>query len=511
MTAENHRRCRPTSPAQDDRSPRTSSSCRSRAATRSACAGAQGRRRRRQLQQLQTSPTSGTAASASTAAAPTRTTSRSTARRRSARARPARSIGIQNVDDAPGSAGPDGQLHARVRARERRADPHGDQERQQPLQRQRLVLLPRRVAAGQYLDAQPAAPNAADNSGAGAVRLQAVRLLVRRPDPRCDVQGQAVLLRRAGVGQLLRRCRPTPPRCRPRRCAAAISASCSAPNPFFSTPQIIRDPPTGQPFPRTTSSRRTCSVANGVALLNVYPLPTRGIPARRQQRDSQQREPAGSAQGQHPLRLPVERKTTSSRTGTASTTGWRSTPSAARSRSRAPTGIARTPTQTVSWTEHDQQQSDQRVQLHRTRSIRCSSTSSRVGSLQAQHVRDQLSRTSSRTTRKSRTRSRRSRSPTSPSIDGGPYPSSSQGPIHTFSNATTWVKGRHTFKGGVVDRVLGRGRLRPDQRAADPRQHQQPERPLPVHQQRRRRAPGWRWPTRRSACSPTTPRSASAR
>ncbi len=34
-------------------------------------------------------------------------------------------------------------------------------------------------------------------------------------------------------------------------------------------------------------------------------------------------------------------------------------------------------------------------------------------------------------------------------IDGGPYPAFSQGPIHTLSNTTTWVKGRHTFKGGV--------------------------------------------------------------
>lgn len=34
-------------------------------------------------------------------------------------------------------------------------------------------------------------------------------------------------------------------------------------------------------------------------------------------------------------------------------------------------------------------------------------------------------------------------------IDGGPYPSSSSGPIHTIANTTTWVKGRHTFKTGV--------------------------------------------------------------
>jgi hypothetical protein len=40
-------------------------------------------------------------------------------------------------------------------------------------------------------------------------------------------------------------------------------------------------------------------------------------------------------------------------------------------------------------------------------------------------------------------------------IDGGPYPSSSVGPINTFANATTWVKDRHTFKAGVVIEYSG--------------------------------------------------------
>jgi hypothetical protein len=40
-------------------------------------------------------------------------------------------------------------------------------------------------------------------------------------------------------------------------------------------------------------------------------------------------------------------------------------------------------------------------------------------------------------------------------IDGGPYPSSSQGPIHTFSDALTWVKSRHTIKSGVVFEYSG--------------------------------------------------------
>ncbi len=41
------------------------------------------------------------------------------------------------------------------------------------------------------------------------------------------------------------------------------------------------------------------------------------------------------------------------------------------------------------------------------------------------------------------------------SFDGGPYPSSSQGPIHLVSNATTYVRGRHTFKGGVAIEYSG--------------------------------------------------------
>jgi hypothetical protein len=40
-------------------------------------------------------------------------------------------------------------------------------------------------------------------------------------------------------------------------------------------------------------------------------------------------------------------------------------------------------------------------------------------------------------------------------IDGGPYPAYSAGPIHTWANTTTWVKGRHTIKGGVVMEYSG--------------------------------------------------------
>lgn len=34
-------------------------------------------------------------------------------------------------------------------------------------------------------------------------------------------------------------------------------------------------------------------------------------------------------------------------------------------------------------------------------------------------------------------------------IDGGPYPAFSSGPIHTWQNTSTYVRGRHTFKAGI--------------------------------------------------------------
>jgi len=40
-------------------------------------------------------------------------------------------------------------------------------------------------------------------------------------------------------------------------------------------------------------------------------------------------------------------------------------------------------------------------------------------------------------------------------VDGGPYPASSFGPIWTFSDNLTWIKGRHNFKGGVFVEYSG--------------------------------------------------------
>ena len=67
-------------------------------------------------------------------------------------------------------------------------------------------------------------------------------------------------------------------------------------------------------------------------------------------------------------------------------------------------------------------------------------------------------------------------------VDGSPYPSSSRGPINTFSDNLTWLKGRHSVKTGVVVEYSGEDDFdHQRQRAAG--RHEQPERPVRVHRQ----------------------------
>ena len=324
--------------------------------------------------------------------------------------------------------------------------------------------------------------NAAENR-AGAVRLQAVRLLVRRPDSRrCSRTSCSSSARRSGSTSS--RSRPTRHGADRSDAARAISASCSAPNRFFSTRADHRDPLTGQPFPNNIIPAGRLS-PNGIALMNLYPPPTTRLPGGLANLIIDEREPAGSAEGQHPLRLPAERQATSSRTAFSDRTGWRSTRSAARSRSRAPTGIGRT--------------------RRRTSTGRARITNNLINEFSYSHSLDEVFInvfTESGLHKRSRTginypyifpdnKEIEDKIPTgqhrhrSPGSTAGRIPAFSQGPIHTFSNTSTLVKGRHTFKAGVVFEYSGEDDFDQINVQADPGRHQQPERPVRVPQQRR--------------------------
>ena len=87
-------------------------------------------------------------------------------------------------------------------------------------------------------------------------------------------------------------------------------------NPFYSTPQVIRDPLTGQPFPGNIIPANRLS-PNGIALMKLYPL-------------ADARVPAGAAN----LIQTATTRRTSGRTTSGSTTAWATTtrsPTATRS------------------------------------------------------------------------------------------------------------------------------------------------------------------------------------
>ena len=108
-------------------------------------------------------------------------------------------IGIQNVDAIQEVQVLTANYMPEFGRSQRRPDPLRHQERQQPLQRQRVVLLP-----DDSLNANSWARNRSTEPGreqrAGALRLQAVRLLLRRPDSarRCSRTSCSSSARRSG-------------------------------------------------------------------------------------------------------------------------------------------------------------------------------------------------------------------------------------------------------------------------------------------------------------------------
>ena len=184
--------------------------------------------------------------------------------------------------------------------------------------------------------------NPIENSGPAPFDQKQYGYSFGGPIPLGDVQGQAVLLRRAGVGELLSRPDGDHHRADRGDAATATSASCST-RPTASSAargsSTIRS--TGQPFPGNMIPAERLS-PNGMAFLNAYPdadardsaraPTTRSSPA--PTRRISGRTTSGSTTGS-------TRRTTSA-TASAVTTGWRWTRSATTSRLHARTGSART-------------------------------------------------------------------------------------------------------------------------------------------------------------------------
>ena len=233
--------------------------------------------------------------------------------------------------------------------------------------------------------------------------------------------------------------------------AGNFSELLSPSNPFFGRAVVINDPLTGQPFPGNIIPSNRLS-PNGVALLNTYPLPTPGF-----QRGANNwigTSPNPRRTRKDTLRLdfvPNAQNTISFR---GSLFNWKAVDAF-----RGDFPLARTdwdrPNQTaaLSWTstlspstinEANVAWSRDQVFIEVFRGTD-SFVRSKYGInypyiFPGKEIEDKIPSVTISGFN---------------SIDGGPYPSSSEGPIWTFSDNLTHIRGRHTFKTGVFVEYSG--------------------------------------------------------
>jgi hypothetical protein len=224
-------------------------------------------------------------------------------------------------------------------------------------------------------------------------------------------------------------------------------------NGFFPGVRVITDPLTGQPFPNNVIPQGRLS-PNGLALLNVYPLPTPGF--RQGTANLSQTSDNPQDQRKDTIRFDFRLDDRNQFTYRYSSQNW-----VAVDAFRTEFPFARTDwdrpnsTQSVSWT------STLRNNL--------------INEFSYSHSLDEVFInvfTETGLHRRSRTgidfpyifpgKEIEDKIPTFTvgsggfnEVDGGPYPASSQGPIHVVSDTMTWVKGRHTLKGGVIVEYSG--------------------------------------------------------
>jgi hypothetical protein len=222
-------------------------------------------------------------------------------------------------------------------------------------------------------------------------------------------------------------------------------------NPFFSTPQMIRDPLTGQPFQGNIVPADRLS-RNGTAIMRLYPEPTPGFQQGSANAiltsDNPQDQRKDSIRFDYRLNDNNQLMFRFQRSNWVAIDAFRGTFPFARTDWERPNR-----TETFSWTS----------------SIR----GNLINDLNYSHSLDEVFInvfTASGLHQRSRTgidypyifpgKEIEDKIPTVnvnnfTGFDGGPYPAFSAGPIHTITNTTTWVKGRHTVKGGVVFEYSG--------------------------------------------------------
>src|SRR4051812_12672884 len=221
---------------------------------------------------------------------------------------------------------------------------------------------------------------------------------------------------------------------------------------FYSTAKIIRDPQTGQPFANNIIPQGRLS-PNGIAIMNLYPLPTPGFRSGTNNAIINSDNPQDQRKDNIRIDYRINDKNQVtyrySKYNWVSVDAFRGTFPFARTDWDRPNS-----TQNFNWTS--------------------SITPTLINEFSYSHSLDQVFIgvfKESGLYKRSRTgvnypyifpenKEIEDKIPTVnidvfSGLDGGPYPSSSQGPIHLVSDATTLVRGRHTIKGGVAIEYSG--------------------------------------------------------
>ena len=250
-------------------------------------------------------------------------------------------------------------------------------------------------------------------------------------------------------------------------------------NTFFSTPQIIRDPTTGQPFPGNIIPAGRLS-PNGLAMLKAYPNPTPGFQSGTNNAIINSENPQD--QRKDNIRLDYRLNQNNQFSYRYGKYNW-----VAVDAFRGDVPYARTDwdrpntTQTASWT------STLKNNIVNEATYTYALDQVFINVLQS----DLYKRSTYGITYPYLFPDNKEIADKIPTIsiagfgtiDGGPYPSSSEGPIRTFANTTTWVKNRHTLKGGISFEYSGEDDFDQINVQPIPGSTQQPERPVRVRQQ----------------------------
>ncbi len=222
-------------------------------------------------------------------------------------------------------------------------------------------------------------------------------------------------------------------------------------NGFFSGARVITDPLTGQPFPNNVIPQARLS-PNGLALLNTYPIPTAGF--RQGTANLIQTSDNPRKQRKDTIRLDYRLNGSHQLTYRYSASDWTAVDAFRGTFPFARTDWSRpNATQIATWTATLRNN----LLNEASYSYSLDEVFINVFTETGLHKR---SRTGINYPYIFPGKEIEDKLPTITiagfnEIDGGPYPAFSRGPIHTFSNTTTLVKGRHSFKAGVVMEYSG--------------------------------------------------------